>query len=40
MSSEIQKLDIKEPKNTLISNVTGTEIPNFIFIKRSINKTN
>ena len=28
MSSEIQKLDFKEPKNTLISNVTGTEIKN------------
>ena len=31
MSSEIQKLDFKEPKNTLISNVTGTEIKNYLY---------
>ncbi|MDA9233796.1 ACP S-malonyltransferase [Candidatus Pelagibacter sp.] len=33
MSSEIQKLDIKDPKNSLISNVTGTEITNSSLLK-------
>ena len=33
MKQEIFKLDFKEPKNTLISNVTGKEIPNLNDLK-------
>ena len=33
MKIEIEKLNIKDPKNILISNVTGREIKNFFEIK-------
>ena len=33
MNEEISKLNFEEPKNTLISNVTGKEIPNSIELK-------